>query len=45
MRQHIGSIVYPNTVSKVLVRIMPTMTIGMFSISPGNAIETVGVVV
>ncbi len=45
LRQPIGSIAYPNTGSKALVRTVPTITIGIFSISPENAIETVGVVV
>ncbi len=45
MRQHVGSIAFPNTVSKVLVRTMPTISIGICSKTPDNAIETVGVVV
>ncbi len=45
LSQPIGSIAYPNTVSKVLVRTVPTITVGIFSKTPDNAIETVGVVV
>ncbi len=45
LRQPIGSIAYPNTVSKAFVRTMPTITSRVFSTSPGNAIETVGGVV